>query len=68
MERHRQELLQKSIVESGVHPKRPDETQSVSYSERRDLLSWQGNQGLARRRTSVPSRGASGLVINIARA
>ena len=35
------------------HPETPDEKQLVSDSERKDFLSWQGNQGIARRRTSV---------------
>ena len=36
-----------------VHPETPDETLLVSNSETRDFSSWQGNQGVARRRTSV---------------
>jgi hypothetical protein len=35
------------------HPETPDEKLLVSNSERRYFLSWQGNQGIARRRTSV---------------
>jgi ADP-heptose:LPS heptosyltransferase len=35
------------------HPETPDEKLLVSDSERRDFLSRQGNQGIARRRTSV---------------
>jgi hypothetical protein len=36
-----------------VHPETPDETLLVSNSETRDFSSWQGNQGIARRRTQV---------------
>jgi len=35
------------------HPETPDVKQSVSDSERKDFSSRQGNQGIARRRTSV---------------
>jgi hypothetical protein len=35
------------------HPETPDEKLLVSDSESGDLLSWQGNQGIARRRTEV---------------
>jgi hypothetical protein len=35
------------------HPEPPDEKLLVSDSERRDFSSWQGNRGVARRRTSV---------------
>ena len=34
---------------SSVHPETPDEKLLVSESERGDFLSWQGNQGIARR-------------------
>jgi AraC family transcriptional regulator of adaptative response / DNA-3-methyladenine glycosylase II len=44
--------LQKGILGS-VHPETPDETLSVSDLETRDFSSWQENQGIARRRTSV---------------
>jgi hypothetical protein len=49
---------QKAIIRSSrhlvsVHPETPDETLLVSNSETRDFSSWQGNQGVARRRTSV---------------
>jgi hypothetical protein len=33
------------------HPETPDETLLVSNSETRDFSSWQGNRGLARRRS-----------------
>jgi hypothetical protein len=36
-----------------VHPETPDETLLVSNSETRDFSSWQGNRGVARRRTLV---------------
>ena len=38
---------------ASVHPETPDETLLFSNSEKRDFLSWQGNQGVVRRRTSV---------------
>ncbi|MGD0843021.1 MAG: hypothetical protein ABSA06_01450 [Geobacteraceae bacterium] len=38
---------------ANVHTETPDETLLVSNSETRDFSSWQGNQGVARRRTSV---------------
>jgi hypothetical protein len=37
----------------GIHPETPDEKQQVSNSESGDFLSWQGNQGIARRHTTV---------------
>ncbi len=36
-----------------VHPETPDETLAVFDSERRHFSSWQGNRGVARRRTWV---------------
>src|SRR5208337_2799539 len=50
------------------HPETPDERLAVSDSERRHFSSWQGNRGVARRRTSVPPRGASRSVIETAEA
>jgi hypothetical protein len=44
------------IVETflaSFHPETPDEKLAVSDSERRDFSSRPGNQGIARRRTSV---------------
>ena len=38
---------------SSFHPETPDVKLPVSNSERRDFSSWQGNQGIARRRTTV---------------
>ena len=44
---HAMELL------TSVHPETPDETLLVSNLGTRDFSSWQGNRGVARRRTSV---------------
>jgi len=41
------------LLIDSVHPETPDETLLVSNSETRDFSSWQGNRGVARRRTSV---------------
>jgi hypothetical protein len=38
-----------------VHPESPDEALSVSESERRDFSFRQGDQGIARRRTTCTS-------------
>src|SRR6266568_6509250 len=38
---------------ASFHPETPDVKVAVSDLERRDFLSWQGNQGIARRRTTV---------------
>jgi hypothetical protein len=35
------------------HPETPDEKLFVFYSETSNFLSWPGNQGIVRRRTSV---------------
>jgi|GEM_PF-1015013 hypothetical protein len=51
-----------------VHPETPDRTLAVSESKRRHFSSWQGNRGAARRRTSVPPRGALRSVIEPATA
>jgi hypothetical protein len=46
-----------SALEDGrigsFHPETPDEKQLVSDAESGDFFFWQGNQGIARRRTSV---------------
>jgi len=41
------------IFISSFHPETPDEKLLVSASESGDFFSWQGNQGIARRRTLV---------------
>ncbi len=38
---------------SSCHPETPDEQLLVSVAESGDFFSWQGNQGITRRRTSV---------------
>jgi len=38
---------------TGFRPEAPDEKQLVSKSESGDFFSWQGNLGVARRRTPV---------------
>jgi hypothetical protein len=38
-------------IKDSVHPETPDETLMVSNSETRDFSSWQGNQGVERRRS-----------------
>jgi hypothetical protein len=39
--------------QGSFHPETQDKHFAVSRSERGDFLSWQGNQGIARRRTQV---------------
>jgi len=52
-------IIPEAVIENpllqldSVHPETPDEKQSVSCSESGDFFFWQGNRGVARRRTEV---------------